>query len=237
MADWFEQVTHDGYALLRGVFTAAEVSAARSACAEALAGGDPSVLAGSAGPAYGARNLLRLWPGALELARSAALAGPLLRVLGPAGGVVRGLYFDKPPGHSWALPWHRDANVAVRAHGKLGVFDKPTRKAGVPHVEAPAELLAAMVTARIHLDAMTPRNGPLRVVPGSHACESGRGEAATLLCEAGDVLLMRPLLLHASGHSDPECADHRRIVHLECAPSPELPDGYEWYEFAPLTTP
>jgi hypothetical protein len=231
--DWHEQLTRDGYAMLRGVLPPREVAAALDSCTAALASGDASVLAGSGGPAYGARNLLRLWPDAMRLAR--ALAEPLLLVLGPAGGVVRGLYFDKPPGHSWALPWHRDFNVAVKAHGPLGTFDKPTRKAGVPHVEAPAELLAAMVTARVHLDPMTPHNGPLRVVPGSHLTDAETGDAVTLLCEAGDVLLMRPLLLHASGHADPAHPAHRRIVHLECAPSPSLADGYEWHDFVPLS--
>ena len=231
--DWFEQLTRDGYAMLRGVFAAPEVAAPLASCGAALASGDASVLAGSSGPAYGARNLLRLWPDAMQLART--LAEPLVRVLGPTSGVVRGLYFDKPPGHSWALPWHRDFNIAVKAHGVLGTFDKPTRKAGVPHVEAPTELLATMLTARIHLDAMTPHNGPLRVVPRSHLTDADHGDAVTLLCEAGDVLLMRPLLLHASGHTDPTHPTHRRIVHLECAPSSALPDGYEWHDFVPLS--
>ena len=53
----------------------------------------------------------------------------------------------------------------------------------------------------------------------------------TLTCAAGDVLLMRPFLLHASGHSDPVHGDHRRIVHLEFASEPELADGYEWHDF------
>lgn len=231
--DWFEQLTRDGYAMLRNVFPPTKVAAALESCGAALASGDASILAGSSGPAYGARNLLRLWPDAMQLAR--ALTGPLLRVLGPTGGVVRGLYFDKPPGHSWALPWHRDCNIAVKAHGVLGTFDKPTRKAGVPHVEAPTELLTTMVTARIHLDPMTPHNGPLRIVPGSHLTDAPSDDAVTLLCEAGDVLLMRPLLLHASGHTDPTHPAHRRIVHLECAPSPALPDGYEWHDFLPLS--
>jgi len=68
-------------------------------------------------------------------------------VLGPQGGLTRGLYFDKPPGNSWALPWHRDLTIAVKQHGPLGCFTNPTKKAGVPHVQAPAELLARMVTA------------------------------------------------------------------------------------------
>jgi ectoine hydroxylase-related dioxygenase (phytanoyl-CoA dioxygenase family) len=112
-------------------------------------------------------------------------------------------------------------------------------KAGVPHVEAPADLLATMVTVRVHLDDMTDVNGPLRVIPGSHrttGCADDRA-AVTLRCRAGDVLLMRPLLLHASGHCDPGYRGHRRVVHLEVAPDPDLPDGYEWHTFLPLQGP
>jgi hypothetical protein len=191
-----------------------------------------------AGGVSGARNLLRMWPQVVELARQPALASPLLELLGPSGGVVRGLYFDKPPGYGWALPWHKDVNVAVRAHGVMGRFAKPTTKAGVPHVEAPAELLGRMVTVRIHLDDVTDENGPLRVIPGSHHDDGGQRASrppVAIGCRAGDVLLMRPLLTHASGHCDPATTRHRRIVHLECAPSPELPDGYEWHDFVGLT--
>jgi hypothetical protein len=235
MDDWYDRLDRDGFVLLSGVFSAELVRRVVDEWAAAMAAADVTSILANGGPAYGARNVLRLWPGVIRLARHPALAGPLLRVLGPTGGVVRGLYFDKPPGHSWALPWHRDRTVAVKAHGRRGVFDKPTVKAGVPHVEGPVELLAGMVTARIHLDPMTPHNGPLRVAPGSHRTGDPDADAATTLhCAAGDVLLMRPLLLHASGHTDPSHPAHRRVVHLECAPHPDLADGYDWHDFVPL---
>jgi ectoine hydroxylase-related dioxygenase (phytanoyl-CoA dioxygenase family) len=187
------------------------------------------------GPAYGARNVLRLWPNVLEMLRKAAFAETLVQVLGPGCGAVRGLYFDKPPGHSWALPWHRDKTIAVQAHGLIGEFKKPTTKAGVPHVEAPPSILDTMLTARIHLDAMTEKNGPLRVIPGSHRAlsDSSRDDqaAVTLNCASGDILLMRPLLLHSSGHSETGHEQHRRILHLEFAVSPSLPSPYAWHDF------
>lgn len=179
--------------------------------------------------------MLRLWPHVLEMMRKPDLAQPLIEILGSSCGVVRGLYFDKPPGHSWALPWHRDKTIAVRKHGALGEFKKPTSKVGVPHVEAPAIVLESMLTARIHLDAMTEKNGPLRVIPRSHVERSEAAScdqaAVTLQCSSGDVLLMRPLLLHASSHSQPGHDRHRRILHLEFAALAELPGGYEWHDF------
>lgn len=220
----------DGFAWVRGAFDATAVVAMLREVEAAMASDEASVLAGSRGPAYGARNLLRMWPDAIEwLRRCDGLVRILRDALGSDAGVVRGLYFDKPPGHSWALPWHRDYTIAVKEHRAVPGFAKPTVKAGVPHLEAPEELLATMLTVRIHLDAMADDNGPLRVVPGSHRHSSEvTDDARTLLCDAGDALLMRPLLLHASAHSAADTPRHRRIVHLECAPSPELPGGLEW---------
>jgi hypothetical protein len=231
----------DGFVLLPAVFDAAAVRSILTAFGDALArhAGDPAVLSDATGVVSGARDLFRLWPGAAGLASAPVLRDVLVAELGPGAGVVRGLFFDKPPGHGWALPWHKDYTVAVRAHGPLGRFRKPTTKAGIPHLEAPTELLARMLTARVHLDDMTDENGPLRVVPGSHRFDRSADDEArppvVVRCRAGDVLLMRPLLTHASGHADPGTEMHRRIVHLECAPGGELGDGYEWREYLPLT--
>ncbi|MBN9119272.1 MAG: phytanoyl-CoA dioxygenase family protein, partial [Planctomycetes bacterium] len=188
-----------------------------------------------------ARNLLELWPRAVELVRAPAPKEALKAVLGRSAGVVRALYFDKPPGHSWALPWHKDYSLAVAAHRPGGAFTKPTVKAGVPHVVAPQAVLDRMLTVRVHLDDMTPENGPLRVIPGSHRAYHQKDdpprEAVALNCRAGDALLMRPLVTHASGHSKPGGTLHRRIVHLECAADAELPDGFAWKWFVPIDGP
>lgn len=236
---WRERLDADGFALLPGVLTRDDVIAALAewdvVCRRNA--DDPAILAND-GPAYGARNLLQLWPGVIDLARRPRLGSVIREVLGPAAGVVRVLFFDKPPGHSWALPWHKDYNVAVAEHRGGEVFTKPTTKAGVPHVVAPPAVLNAMLTARLHLDDVDERNGPLRVIPGSHRHypmgEDPPHEPVAVHCRAGDVLLMRPLLTHASGHTKPGAEAHRRIVHFECAASPELPDGYRWHAFEPL---
>jgi hypothetical protein len=237
---WREQLHIDGFALLRGVFTAEEMSEAAAEWDEVTRqhANEEAILASDGGPPYGARNLLQLWPRVLELARKPALRHPLQEVLGDRTGVVRALFFDKPPGHSWALPWHKDYNIAVKEHVQTGQFTKPTRKAGVPHVMAPFSQLNTMLTARIHLDDVTAQNGPLRVIPGSHRFYStGEDEPRdieAILCQAGDVLLMRPLLTHSSGNAQPGGGSHRRIVQLECATSNELPDGYCWHQFEQL---
>ena len=155
---------------------------------------------------------------------------------------MRGLLFDKPPEQTWSLPWHQDMTIAVRDNRlPTAHFCKPTTKSGVPHVEASLSVLQQMLTARIHLDEVTEENGPLRVIAGSHRWgktlsferdAAGRPTVAeTILANAGDVLLMRPLVAHSSLPSHPSTTRHRRIVHLEFAASGPLPDGFEWQRF------
>jgi ectoine hydroxylase-related dioxygenase (phytanoyl-CoA dioxygenase family) len=170
--------------------------------------------------------------------RRSDLPGYLAGVLGPDFGLVRVPFFDKPPRQTWALPWHKDLTVAVRDNRPRGShFSHPTRKAGVPHAEAPLAVLEAMLTARIHLDDVTGENGPLKVIPGSHRAGKALALDAApprrVLAGRGDVLLIRPLVAHCSGKSEPGTARHRRVLHLEFAASAELPDGYAWHTFLP----
>jgi Phytanoyl-CoA dioxygenase (PhyH) len=164
------------------------------------------------------------------------MLGLLADMLGPGFGLVRVLYFDKPPDQSWALPWHKDMTIAVKNNRLPSEhFAKPTFKAGVPHVEAPEWLLENMLTLRLHLDDVTESNGPLKVLPGSHRTgksgASGDRAPITILGERGGILAMRPLLSHCSNKSQAETTQHRRILHYEFAGIGELPDGYAWHDF------
>lgn len=97
--DWFEQLEADGFSILRRILARAEVEAVIAASAKALASADDDgSVFGRGGSPHGAQNLLRLWPAAVDLVRTPVLADMVWRVLGPDAGVVRGLYFDKPPG-------------------------------------------------------------------------------------------------------------------------------------------
>lgn len=232
------EIDRHGYAVLPGVFPPDEVDEIVRALTSLLdaPAGDGAALRSQAGSVYGARNVLALWPATATVWRRPPLTDALAAVLGPGFGLVRALYFDKPPGQTWALPWHKDLTVAVRDNRRPSrCFTKPTTKAGVPHAEAPRELLEAMLTARVHLDDVTEENGPLKVVPGSHRTgkEPRLGDVPpeSVLVRRGDVLLIRPLVAHSSGRSHPGTQRHRRILHLEFAAAPELPDGYEWHDF------
>src|SRR5206468_5123271 len=129
-------------------------------------------------------------------------------VLGPGAFAVRGLFFDKTPEANWKIPWHQDLTIAVRRRIETPGFGPWSIKASVVHVQPPVGILERMVTVRLHLDDCGLDNGPLKVRPGTHSLgrlarertEELASEVAEDICclNAGDALIMRPLLLHAS---------------------------------------
>ncbi len=226
-----------GFALIERVLSPGTVVGLREATEAYSAGGHDGVL-DRGGEVYGGRDLLWRVPEVRTLARSPEVLSVVQCILGEAAFPVRGLFFDKTLETNWNLPWHQDLTVAVSARCEVAGFGPWTRKAGIPHAHAPAELLARMVTIRLQLDDCGPGDGPLRVLPGSHregrlsgAATSawvGRAGALAVNCNvnAGGAVLMRPLLLHASASRT--SAGHRRVIHLEYA-AEDLPGGLEWY--------
>ena len=189
------------------------------------------------GRVYGARNLLRRLPAVKALATDSSFAELADRLLGASGFPVRAIFFDKVPGANWEANWRQDLTIAVKERKDAPGFGKWTVKNGIPHVEPPAEVLARMVTLRLHLDDCDAANGALRVVPGSHvngvlstdevaACAE-QGPSVTCEVAAGGVVAMRPLTLHSS-HSA-MVPSHRRVIHVEFA-AESLPHGLEWAE-------
>ena len=192
------------------------------------------------GPVSGAgrRGLLAL-PAVVELARSPRLLDLIRPHLPSEPFPVRAIYFDKSSETNWLVPWHQDLTLALRARAEVSGFGPWSTKDGIPHVQPPIELLQQMLTVRLHLDAADESNGALRVLPGSHRLgrlsservQELRGQQSDFLCavSAGDALLMRPLLLHASGRST--STRHRRVLRIEYAAF-TLPNELEWNEAA-----
>jgi hypothetical protein len=234
---WTAEIERDGFAIIREVFPASEVEALTADLTRALAEPcDATFIRTRESHVYAARNLLELWPPTSTVWCRPPLPDLLRAVLGPLFGLVRCLFFDKPPEQSWSLPWHKDLTIAVREHVTGSTrFTNPTRKAGVPHVVAPRDVLDQMLMLRIHLDDITEKNGPMNVIPGSHrnGKEMNIDDALfrPITVKRGDVLAIRPLVAHNSVPSHPDNARHRRILHLEFAGSPELADGYRWHTF------
>lgn len=186
--------------------------------------------------AAGVRNVLIESDAVRALAHAPAVRTLAESVLGTGCFVVRGILFDKTPATNRKVIWHQDLSIAVRERIDAPGFGPWSEKAGVAHVQPPAALLARMLALRVHLNACTVDNGPVRVLPGSHragrlttdAIEHWKATAEPLTCavERGGLLAFRPLLLHAS--SPARQPAHRRVVHFDLAAEP-LPHGLAWH--------
>ena len=98
----------------------------------------------------------------------------------------------------------------------------------------PEEISKNIFTLRIHLDETGYKNGPLKVIPGSHKKRFNDKEIQTITensvpytCEVseGGVQLLKPLLLHSSAKSISQ--KNRRVIHLEfCSTNLPKPSGH-----------
>jgi ectoine hydroxylase-related dioxygenase (phytanoyl-CoA dioxygenase family) len=169
-----------------------------------------------------------------ELARCDAIRRVVTPVLGEKCFAVRAIFFNKTPSSNWKVVWHQDCVIPVKDQCRLAGWGPWSVKSGVPHVRPPAGVLDNMLAVRIHLDDCDTNNGPLRVLPGTHLkgilsdeeiAKLPRLAEVTCSVAAGDVLLMRPLLVHASSAS--HSATARRVVHIEYA-AEQLPLPAVW---------
>jgi len=157
----------------------------------------------------------------------------LLADLNPDPELVlcRSILFDKTAESNWKVGWHQDVTLACPTRFDREGWSNWTVKDGLPHVQPPVEVLEQMLTLRLHLDECGSDNGPLRVLPGTH--QKGKLSAQEIqslvasetpeecLCAAGQVLAMRPLLVHSSGSATRP--GRRRVIHLEFCPTRAIP--------------
>jgi len=224
------QVEIDGYAVQEGVLTELETDGLIDSIERQQTG--ESLLRN--GKVFAVRNLLDL-PEIAKLAESAPVRKLAQAVLGDTAFAVRGILFDKIPEANWKVPWHQDVTIAVRAREDVEGFGPWSTKAGILHVQPPAQILERMISIRLHLDVCDESNGALHVIPGSH--RTGRieeteipsileeSQAHACVVGRGGALLMRPLLLHASSPS--QTPAHRRVIHLDFA-CEGLPFPLKW---------
>jgi len=177
----------------------------------------------------GVRHALRLAPVA-ELARQQQMLELARAVLGPDAVPFRATLFDKSPTANWLVVWHQDTALPLCARLELPGWGPWSVKEGIHYAHAPTAALSKVLALRVHLDDSNAENGPLRVLPGTHTLgvlsDDSVHELATRLapvdCVApkGDVVAMRPLVIHASSKSQTEMP--RRVLHIEYAASDSI---------------
>jgi hypothetical protein len=228
----------DGFAITSPLYSQSEIAALLDCIENAPAA---SANFRRSQDVFAIRNLLGEIPALIPLLHTAALR-ELIAELFPAGcHLTKAIYFDKPAGSNWLVAWHQDLMINVVQRANLPDFGPWTAKAGWVAVQPPAVVLENTITIRVHLDDCDETNGALKVVPGSHQRGVVPPEtiidftSAATVCPvvAGGVMLMKPLLLHASNRSTSNRP--RRVIHLEFS-AEELPVGLAWRERQMLTT-
>lgn len=158
--------------------------------------------------------------------------------LGAQAIPFRATLFEKSRHANWLVAWHQDRALPITSF-----FDAPgwgpwSEKGGIAYALAPVWALSRILALRVHLDASTNENGPLRLIPGSHAAgiltdreviEYARThDHVNCLVQRGGVLAMRPLLIHSSSKassSEARIAHPRRVLHVEYADALDLQPG------------
>ncbi|WP_374339750.1 phytanoyl-CoA dioxygenase family protein [Leeia sp.] len=171
----------------------------------------------------------------LQLVRHPCTQALLQTMLSDQALLVRALYFDKSSENNWQVGWHQDKTVMLAARVEMPGWGPWRPRDHCWHVQAPQTILTRMLTLRLHLDDADTDNGCLQVHSGSHLwgllsqaeTRARLAQLSPLSCPAkrGDLMLMRPLLLHRSSKS--HSPRPRRVVHLEFCDAP-LPAPLRW---------
>ncbi|NRB41976.1 MAG: phytanoyl-CoA dioxygenase family protein [Pseudomonadales bacterium] len=186
-------------------------------------------------PKHGIRNAEKKLLSVKKLVDSNLLRDKAKNFLTGEPQIVRVIVFDKTPDKNWLVTWHQDKTISVSEKAEISGWGPWTLKDGINHVQPDIRVLEDMITFRIHLDDANESNGCLKVIPNSHSLgiltknDQDRvvNEVEEHICSAksGDLLVMRPHLLHSS--SKGKAPSHRRIVHVEYS-SFKLPMGLAW---------
>jgi len=219
---WQQELEHFGVATLAGILNVAETESFL-ACL-----GRSSLPRSKAG----IRHMLNDRATA-AIAHDPRLMGIARDVLGPTAIPFHATLFDKSPSANWLVVWHQDTALPLQERTEKPGWGPWSVKQGVLYAHAPAPALETVLALRVHLDDSTRENGPLRVLSGTH----NRGvltddtiqelaasvTPADCLVERGDILVMRPLVVHASSKSRTNVP--RRVLHIEYAASMTIADG------------
>jgi ectoine hydroxylase-related dioxygenase (phytanoyl-CoA dioxygenase family) len=181
----------------------------------------------------GIRHALR-HPKIAAVAHAQPLLDTARSILGPEALPFRATLFDKSRQANWLVVWHQDTALPLCHRRDTPGWGPWSVKDGVVYAHAPASALSKVVALRIHLDNSTVHNGPLRVLPKTHtrgvlsdeAIEALAAEITPVDClvSQGGVIVMRPLLVHASSKSQEAS---RRVLHIEYAASMSVGAGLE----------
>lgn len=190
-------------------------------CAETSAG---IVRSGSEEP-YGARAVLAASAELADLLVEAGITDLAATALGKPAFPIDATFLDKRSDANWAVPAHQDVIVPIPVGAPADAVRNRRERCGVRYGEPADLVLQELVALRVHFDDASVESGGIAIVEGSHA--RGRIADAEIRkipldsfrqydCRSGDVLLMKPLVVHRSGRSTR--AVRRRVLQVLYAP-------------------
>lgn len=190
---------------------------------------------------FAIRKFLKEVPEVKSVIFNTALLNIIKTFAGDDYFIVKSIYFDKPPTSNWFVAWHQDLTISVKSKVEVEGFGPWTVKQDQYSVQPPLPILERNLTVRIHLDDTDEQNGALKVIPGSHlkgiVRRDGSGydeEVVSVMVPAGGIMLMKPLLMHASGRTTNN--SKRRVIHIEFS-NQRLPEPLHWAEWDVVKSP
>jgi ectoine hydroxylase-related dioxygenase (phytanoyl-CoA dioxygenase family) len=228
-----EEILSDGFAVLNDIFNIEEINyllSIISDCDTSRSNFRQTT------HLFAIRQFLKEVPASSPVIFNSRFNSMITELFGADYFVVKSIYFDKPEASNWWVAYHQDLTISVDKKMDIPGFGPWTIKQDQFAVQPPLDILKDNFTVRIHLDDTNEENGALNIIPKSHLKGIYRPETINWQMETeqaccvkrGGVMLMKPLLLHASKRTTNN--SKRRVVHIEFSRS-SLPDGLKWTEF------
>ncbi|WP_121809781.1 phytanoyl-CoA dioxygenase family protein [Mucilaginibacter kameinonensis] len=225
------EIAQHGFSVVEHIYTDAEVNEIISTIEHADKTGP---LFRQTDDLFAIRQFLKAVPEISPLIFTDKLKTCLRQLFGDGYFAVKSIYFDKPEASNWFVTWHQDLTVSVDKRVNIAGYGPWTVKHNQFAVQPPLSILQDNFTIRIHLDDTDEGNGALKVLPGSHLKEVYRPEnidwqqETEVSCnvQAGGIMVMRPLLMHASNRTTKK---KRRVMHIEFSKA-KLAEGIDWAE-------
>jgi hypothetical protein len=226
------EIHRKGYTVIDGVFSNVDIDQILKVIAEA---DQSNSKFRKTADLFAVRQFLKEVPQVVPIIFNDRLKNLLVDLFGNDYFAVKSIYFDKPELSNWFVAWHQDLTISVDKKADLPEFGNWTVKHDQFAVQPPLGILKDNFTIRIHLDNTGESNGALKVIPGSHLKGVYRPEnidwdhEAIDICNVnkGGVMLMRPLVMHASDRTTNN--EKRRVIHIEFSRA-KLPDQINWSE-------
>ena len=108
-------------------------------------------------------------PVVATFARQHHLVTLAAEILGSNAIPFRATLLDKSPTSNWLVVWHQDTALPIENRRDTAGWGSWSVKDGISYAHAPSSVLEKVIALRVHLDDSNADNGPLRILPGTHA--------------------------------------------------------------------